>query len=199
MRCLYCKTNLFTLFNYFRINKLFLCKNCFRKTIIWDKEIVIKNEPVHIIYGYNKILKKMIIDLKVNYQFDISQKVLGPFIKTLQKKYQSYWIIAAPSYYLSDHARGFNHTKAIFSVLKLPFLDLAYKNKRYKQSQQLLKQRDDISFIININNGFKIKNKNILIVDDVMTTGATLFTIKQQVQQYHPKKVKLLVLCKKII
>ncbi len=199
MRCLYCNTNIFTVVNFFRINKLFLCKNCFQKLIIINKDVIIKNQKIHVIYGYNKIIKKLIIDLKVKNKFCIANKILMIFKKELVKKYQSYNIITAPSYYLNDYKRGFNHVKSIFSILELPFLDLAYKTKNQKQALQNLKTRDQICDIININNGSQITNKNILIVDDVLTTGATLLSLKYKIQQYNPKKVKLLIVSRKII
>ncbi len=199
MRCLYCDTNIFTIVNFLKINKLFLCKLCLNKLIVIDQEIIIKNQLVHVIYGYNKIIKKLIIDLKVKNKIDISQKILINFKASLIKKYQSYYILAAPSYYLHDYKRGFNHVKATFSILKLPFLDLTYKSKDYKQSQQSRIKRYQVCDIININHGYKIKNKNILIVDDVLTTGTTLFTLKHKIQQYKPKKVKILVISRKII
>ncbi len=44
--------------------------------------------------------------------------------------------------------------------------------------------------------GHYITNKHVILVDDVMTTGATLIEVAQLIQRYQPAKITALVVCR---
>lgn len=44
----------------------------------------------------------------------------------------------------------------------------------------------------------RIKNKKILIIDDVVTSGSSLKAAIKLIKQYHPKKVKGMAIAKKV-
>ncbi len=199
MRCLNCKINIITFIDFIYKSQKVFCYRCNKKLFVINDIKIIKNEKVHILYLYSKILKKIIFDLKVNNDLKAGVNLITPFKKQLINKYKNYFIITAPSYYLSDFKRGFNHTKIIFKSLNLPVLDVCYKNKQYKQSEQSINGRRKIFDTISISYGSLITGKNILLVDDVMTTGNTLLSIKHKILKFKPKNIKLLVLSKKII
>ena len=83
--------------------------------------------------------------------------------------------------HLKKAERGYNQSefnvKGMSSKLRIPYTTRALKRVRYTESQTAfnLEQREK-----NISNAFKVKNKNkiigknILIVDDVITTGSTI-------------------------
>ena len=48
--------------------------------------------------------------------------------------------------------------------------------------------------IVNLIVGILLYKKNVLIFDDVMTSSNTLQAAFQQVEKYHPKQIKALVL-----
>ena len=50
------------------------------------------------------------------------------------------------------------------------------------------------SMIVNLIVGILLYKKNVLIFDDVMTSSNTLQAAFQQVEKYHPKQIKALVL-----
>ena len=118
------------------------------------------------------------------------------FLEDLFIKYQGYTICYAPSFELSDKERGFNHVEVIFSSLKNKKIKLFYKNKDYKQSDQSFKNRDKINSVIELKKDNLKGLKKVLIVDDVLTSGNTLYTCASLLHKEGIKDIKLLTISK---
>jgi ComF family protein len=96
----------------------------------------------------------------------------------------NYLIIPVPLYWLKAKRRGFNQSIVLAKLIS-KFLDIScqdnllirYKNNppQAKISDPLLRQQN-VANIFRINENLKsiIQNKNIILVDDVFTTGSTL-------------------------
>lgn len=121
---------------------------------------------------------------------------LDKFRNELRLFYKGYLLVPAPSYYLDDERRGFNHVEQIFSSLKMSFLKCITKRDKYKQSEQSKNKRGDIGKHLVLSHIEEIKNKKILIVDDVFTTGNTVRAIIRLIKPYRPKDIKVLVISK---
>ncbi len=108
-------------------------------------------------------------------------------------KFANYLLIPAPSTNEADEKRGFNHVVEAFKILKRPIFRLIEKTEDIKQSSQG-KHRGDIKKYFKIKNGETIKGKNVLLVDDVRTSGSTLKAMIDLVRKYQPHRIKILVL-----
>ena len=104
----------------------------------------------------------------------------------------------APSSKIDDEKRGFNHVKEIYKSLGLPILDILEKNTVDKQSSKSKKKRLNIEKIIEGENIEILNGKKVLIVDDIYTTGATIFKCIEIVKEARPKVIKVLVVAKTI-
>ena len=102
-----------------------------------------------------------------------------------------------PSYFRDDEERGFNHVEEIFSELKLPMLKVLIKNKKHKQSDLGYFERHKVKDVLEVVDGERIKNKNILIVDDICTTGSSLSAAIELIKKFEPKSIKILVIAKR--
>ena len=71
-----------------------------------------------------------------------------------------------------------------------------YKKENIKQATLRKWQRTDMIDNIDIFAKRIIKNKKILLVDDVMTTGSTLSGAIKVIKKCNPKDIKILVLSK---
>ncbi len=99
-------------------------------------------------------------------------------------KYNNFLIIPVPLHWIKTKRRGFNQStiiaKSISEFLNVPINDrllIRYKNNpsQAKINDPILRQQN-VNDIFKINENLKslIKNKNIILVDDVFTTGSTL-------------------------
>ena len=104
-----------------------------------------------------------------------------------------------PSYYLEDEKRGFNHVVELYNRLKLPMLNIMEKTENVKQAKLKKKDRENIKNRFKCNDLKAIKNKKILIVDDVYTTGSSVRAIIDLLKAGKPKKIEVLVMAKNIL
>lgn len=112
-------------------------------------------------------------------------KFLGQLIAVeLKEKLQS-WncdiIIPVPLHPVKRAERGYNQSdfiaKGISSILKIPVSTKILKRKRFTQSQTtmtLTERKENIEGAFSLRNGVSVTGKKIILLDDVITTGATI-------------------------
>ena len=155
-------------------------------------------------YGYyGGVLKKLILNLKYHKSF-IAGKVLADLLCQIiiEKKLSIDCICYVPISKDSLKKRGFNQcsvlAKNISSILDIPVIDCLVKVKETKE-QKLLGKEERMK---NILDAFEIKNKeklfkkNILLIDDVYTTGATINECKKNIEKCNINKIYVLTIAK---
>ena len=155
-------------------------------------------------YGYyGGVLKKLILNLKYHKSF-IAGKVLADLLCQIiiEKKLSIDCICYVPISKDSLKKRGFNQcsvlAKNLSSILDIPVIDCLVKVKETKE-QKLLGKEERMK---NILDAFEIKNKeklfkkNILLIDDVYTTGATINECKKNIEKCNINKIYLLTIAK---
>ncbi|MDR3628496.1 MAG: ComF family protein [Ignavibacteriaceae bacterium] len=136
------------------------------------------------VFEEGKEFQNIIHSLKYNGRFAVGVflgKQLGNHIANMMNEWHIDIIIPIPLHQLKKAERGYNQSfyiaKGLGSVLNIPVKQNIVKRKRFTQSQTTmnLKEREE-----NIRDAFLIRNskglsgKNILLIDDVITTGATI-------------------------
>ena len=107
-------------------------------------------------------------------------------------------LVPAPSSEIDDLKRGFNHVVSIYENLSLPILTVLKKKNREKQSDKTHKDRLNINKTIYAEKIEQLRNKKVLIVDDIYTTGSTILRCIELVKRVKPKQIKVLVIAKTI-
>ena len=173
-----------------------MCENCFAK--LKAKFATFKDENITglAIHDYDETIKELIYKFKGCYDYELKDVFLTRYIQYLRIMYRGYVVIPAPSYYLDDERRGFNHVIEIFKGLNKEILPIISKIKPHKQSDHTSKGRMDITSVLKIDEKVSLKGKNVLLVDDIYTTGSTLFSCLQLIKKLHPKKIQILVIAK---
>ena len=101
-------------------------------------------------------------------------------MKAELKKYKGYTIVPIP---LSDERkekRGFNQVTAILESAGIPYQDLLRKKDTKAQSQKNKKERLKVEQVFErIEPENQSWPENIVIVDDIYTTGATIERAKE--------------------
>lgn len=151
---------------------------------------------INILYEYNDFFRSTLYQYKGCGDIELAPIFLDYHRAFLQIKYCGYLLIPAPSHALHDEERGFSHIKRIVDCLKLPTISAIEKVINRKQSDLKREERMKVGEILRWKDNYSIRNKKILIVDDVMTTGSTIKACVNLVKQQKPKRIEVLVLAK---
>ena len=148
-----------------------------------DKQII--NEFFSLfIFEKDKELQNAIHALKYNNKFKVGiflGKLLGLELQKFHPEWQIDLIIPIPLHQLKKAERGFNQSfyiaKGLGKKLNSDVKDNIVKRIKYTESQTTMKiteRKENISGAFKIRAQKSLRGKNILIVDDVITTGATI-------------------------
>ena len=149
------------------------------------------------LYFYNEKVQELLYQFKGCKDYELRTVFLEYYITYLNFKFKGYEIIPAPSSKKSDEERGFNHVEEIFKILNLKMNKCIHKTKQRKQADLTTKEREKIGKYLVIDD-VDLKNKKVLLVDDVYTTGSTIKAMIKLVKEKGAKKVKVLLMSKTI-
>ncbi len=167
------------------------CTDCKERMIYVDK--------ARSLYSYEGAISKLIKGLK----FYNKKYVVDIFINDLSNLYfKSYFnadnILFVPMTIKAESVRGFNQSKLIAEKLaqatNVPLLDGVSKVKETKRQSTLNgKERlENVKGAFKLKKGVVVKDKTIVLVDDVFTTGATSEAIAKVLKDKGASKVYLL-------
>lgn len=116
--------------------------------------------------------------------------------------FQVHSIIPVPIHKVRERERGFNQaeiiSRGISSVTNIPINKNVLKRRVYTESQTKLNLEERTKNVYNafeIQNGLeKIKDRNFILVDDVITTGSTLYYCGRLLKENGAGKLVLAVL-----
>lgn len=158
------------------------------------------------IFEYRGIIRKIIIDYKFNdkaYICNFFSNIIlnNKFICDNLKRYDI--IISVPLSQKRMMQRGYNQTdliaKNIFKKLNLEYKSdyLIKKKETEKQSSLSKKERKkNIKDAFCFNDKYNIKNKNIILIDDVYTTGNTASECAKILKKNGANEILVLIIAK---
>ena len=173
-----------------------VCENCQKK--LSPKFIPFTHDDVKClaIYEYDDVMKSLIYQYKGCYDIVLSEVFMSQIKRELSLLYKGYMVIPVPSYKTEDIKREFNHVIEIFSYLNNPIERLIEKTENIKQSSLKKSERANIGKYLKMSNIEIVRNKKILLVDDIHTTGSTIKACLKLIKQGQPKDIKVLVIAK---
>lgn len=164
-------------------------------------------------YKDELILTKLIADFKYNYTRDLLslwKKIIGNNffdVLGLIRDHQEWSIIPVPLYKKRERERGYNQSELIADIIaEKIFAETG--NKNFVLKNKLIRQRptaqqaklNKIERAKNVFGAFDWRadklSENILLVDDVFTTGATLFECAKVLKQNGAKKIWAITLAR---
>lgn len=174
-------------------NTEMLCEICSKQKRIFDMG--------RSLFLYNDQAKKIIMHIKQEADEHIAKKCVMMLINRYQDVIKtSDLVIPVPSHFLRILKRGFNPAtiiaKQLSKLLKIPMTNVALKRTKrtdYQKNKSFIERQE------NVYNAFKasqkhIHNKNVLLVDDVMTTGATISECARILKQNGANTVKFITI-----
>lgn len=193
----------------------FLCPNCLKKIQLNRQIIYPKNSPLFglIIAGSYKepLLKEAIHKYKYDLVKDLTRPLADLMMKKLNDcpwfKENNVLLIPVPLHKKRLRWRGFNQTELlaerINQQLNIPLADNILE--RIKHAPPQVKIKDPQIRKRNIKEAFRIRpapskislsNKTIILIDDVLTTGATLEECARALKKAGAQKIWGLVLAR---
>ena len=202
----------------YRINKVSKTKKKYKKISkleknyenIFYKKILENNifyfDKLLYIFKYEKLIRKLILQYKFfdkAYLSNTFEKIILNNEKNCRilKLYDI--IISVPMYKNKKKERGYNQTeliaKQISKKLNIKFEKDCIKKIRNTKVQSKLneKQRkENIKNAFIVNNKINLKNKKIILFDDIYTTGSTVNEISRILKNSGVKEILVLVIAK---
>lgn len=193
------------------INENYICNNCY-KNIKKIKKCVIneynnRNFSKHLyIFRYEGIIRNKIIEYKFEdkgYLYKMFAKIILSDKKTCNfiKKYDV--IIPVPISKKRKKKRGYNQSELVANELaqKLNqdiWTDIIIKKKDNKPQSELnkLERIKNVEDIYEINKPIEVKNKKVLLLDDIYTTGSTVNEIARKLKQNQTQEIGVITLAK---
>lgn len=179
-------------------NEIVLCTNCRHEMPLTQYYLDSNNEAVKKFYGkieiehasaflyFNKkgMVQELIHNLKYKRNEEIGT-VLGNWyvedLKNIQLKTPFSAVIPVPLHQKKFRERGYNQVttfgNALAKGLNIGYDDSILFRKKYSKTQSkknLLGRSEGIENVFDVNYSEENRNKHFLLVDDVLTTGATL-------------------------
>ena len=157
-------------------------------------------DEIYVNYYYNNFLKEIVVDFKYNEKtyldrFFGEMYINKIFEEKLNKEYSLITYIPMTKYY--ENKRGYNQSKLICEYISENTLigtkELLYKNRNNKKQKDLSKEEryENVRDIFSCRED--VSDKNILIVDDIVTTGYTLDFAAKALKELGAKKVAAIV------
>ncbi len=203
--CVSCKNNL-------DAKEEIICKKCetliipaeedkikieFEKKFLSDG--IIKDFTARFIFFDKTPIQDLLHELKYNGKFRVGIFIGEEIYETQKEKLLSWdidFIIPVPLYSLKKAERGYNQSyfiaKGISNKLKVPVAEEFLKRNRHTQSQTKLnieQRKENMKSAFEVKKQNKLKDKNFLLIDDVITTGATITECARELKNKGAKNV----------
>lgn len=163
-----------------------------------------KNEGSILSYGfYGGILKSLILKFKYESNYNVGYLLANFLIEIIKESEIDIDIICyIPMIRKDERKRGFNQCKLIANEigynLNIPVSNCIKKVKHTKEQKKLTKEERIKNLIgaFEVKSNEDIKNKRVLLIDDVMTTGATIGECTKILKKSGVKEIIVLTIAK---
>ena len=179
------------------------CGDCLTKEYLFDQ--------IHALGDYSKPLSTLIKQLKYQQQLVAGELLAQLLLKSIQLRYtqkelsQFDFLLAVPLHPKKLQQRGFNQAQIIcdslHQQLQIPILTnqvLRNKQTTAQEGLSISKRKANLrdAFIYNEHSPESLTGKNVVIVDDVVTTGATINSLCRVLQKTGVNSVTVFCICR---
>ncbi len=183
--------------NALSASEYFVCEECIANIKLADADLIkseferkfsgdkiITNFHSLFVFEKDKEFQSIVHSIKYKENFRLAVflgKFVGQKLNDIIKSWSPDLLMPIPLHHLKKAERGYNQSfylaKGISSACNIPVKKNSIRRKRFtpSQTQLNLKQRkENMEGAFSINNNVSLHDKNIILVDDVITTGSTI-------------------------
>lgn len=179
----------------------YICEECKNKIEYIDGEREIEGGICMYPIFYSNFIK----DAIKKFKYEKNTFLVKPFAEMLynyycEKKLEVDYVSYIPMYSKDEYNRGYNQSKLLAEyfckLTGLELVELLIKNKSTKHQNKLTKK----DRMRNLENSFEciisnnINGKNILFIDDIVTTGSTFNAISNEIKKHYDANIMFLAL-----
>jgi len=198
--------------NALSASEYFVCEKCIANIKLADADLI-KNEYERKFSG-NKIItnfhslfvfekdkefQSIVHSIKYKENFRLAVflgKFVGQKLNEIIKSWSPDLLLPIPLHHLKKAERGYNQSfylaKGISFVSGIPVKQNIIKRKRFTPSQTQLnleQRKENVERAFSINKKNLLNDKNIILIDDVITTGSTISECGKILKEAGAKKV----------
>lgn len=164
--------------------------------------ILLPLKSIYVTGNYEGINETLVKSLKFKFRRQASESISTMMAGLVVDADRNYIICPVPTAPSRIRQRGFDHavliSKILSNKLSLPHQKLLARNSNTRQLGSSRKDRfEHMLNEFSVTNNQKLKGYSILLVDDVMTTGATLAAAAKTLKKAGAKSVSAIVFAQK--
>ena len=190
----FCRTCLTPFVEAYPLNEEGLCQSCREGTVGFD--------TVYAFGSFEGALQRLIHLFKYSKVESLAKPLSGLLLRALPRDGTFDHVMAMPMHWRKHWERGFNQAELLAGPVAKRFglkLSRNLRRSRYTQAQAGL---DEAGRRANLKDSFRVKQpsamsgKRILLIDDVLTTGATLRAAAEALKRAGAARVTVLTLAR---
>ena len=148
---------------------------------------------------HQPLVKKLIASFKYGKKQYLAERLGQLLLRSLKKEMlDTTLVIPIPLHKKKERARGFNQAELLARAAGFHLENaILWRTRETPPQAQVLRRsrrREEVKGVLRVHDSKKVSGKNILLVDDVATTGATLSEAARTLKKAGAKKVYGLVL-----
>lgn len=150
-----------------------LCGYCRQQFTPIRKSFQVLGESVYAYYVYDAFFEKLIYQVKENKDETLAPVFLHPYVRDFKKRCLNKTLVLVPSSRKKLESRGFDALRCMIQAVDIEMI-CPFEKDDIKQSQRNMVQRAKIKNHIRLIHPEWIEGKDIVLIDDVCTTGYSL-------------------------
>ncbi len=185
------------------ISGKYICSSCLKKV----KKNGWNSNWVYSVWRYKGVIRKAILALKYKYSTDIAEELAIHLSRVLKREninLDEACLVPIPLHWYRKNFRGFNQSeevgKLVAKKMDWKFIpDLLVRNRATTPQAQLTgsARRENLHGVFSLNPNILIsKYPNIILFDDVLTTGSTLLEASKVLREGGAKRIMCLTIAK---
>ncbi len=170
-----------------------LCAQCRSRLPYFQQHIHIQGLSIYAFFRYDPFMERLLFQFKEGRDVALAPLFFDTFERELRKRMHQTWVLM-PSSHEKCMERGFFPLREMLKQMEVPLYEPLYKQTTFKQSARSKQERWNVQQEVHLKQEYPLPKGDLLLIDDVCTTSATL-QCAYQLLSAHSNTIEALVLC----